>query len=263
MTRLSIALSALLLIALPSSATETQPLRLISLTPAISETLIEMDMAEQIVGRDQASDLRDVPIVADYQRVNLEAILRLKPTHVIAWQDSLPASLARQLNAFGITLLISNTRSLEDWINSTRQLEQALGPANPVAEKWQAGFDQLRTRFADSDPVATVWVIWPKPLMVVGGQGFQSELLALCGAKNPFGTVRQVAPTVDPEQLIRAQPALIVGSPEARTQIAEWPTLAGRAYWSPDNDHLSRPGPALLGATATLCEQIDNRRNNL
>ena len=84
MTRLSIALSALLLIALPSSATETKPLRLISLTPAISETLIEMGMAEQIVGRDQASDLRDVPNVADYQRVNLEAILRLKPTHVIA-----------------------------------------------------------------------------------------------------------------------------------------------------------------------------------
>lgn len=86
MTRLFIALKILSLWCLTASA-NAAPTRIISLTPAISESLVSMGLSDQIVGRDQATDhpdLIDLPVVADYQQVYLEPLLKLMPTTWLA-----------------------------------------------------------------------------------------------------------------------------------------------------------------------------------
>ena len=264
MTRLFIALKTLLLLSLSGSA--TAELRLVSLTPAITETLMAFDLGEQIVGRDQASDGVNAPVVADYRQVNIEAVLALNPTHVIAWQDSLPAHLSQQLAAFDIPVLVSNTRTLQDWLNSSRDLEIALTGVSEHSDSWRVAFQQLRNEYADSPPVNTLWLLWDRPLMVVGGVGYLNEAIQLCGGENPYGDLALIGPTIDPESVIRSNVELIIGNPEWASLFAEYteiPAIANQQIWQPEGNGLARPGPSLIDGLQQLCQRVDITRKSL
>jgi iron complex transport system substrate-binding protein len=60
-------------------------LRLVSLSPAISRTLIDLAIEDCIVGRTPYCDSIDqsIPVVGDLTNVNFEALVRLNPTHLL------------------------------------------------------------------------------------------------------------------------------------------------------------------------------------
>jgi ABC-type Fe3+-hydroxamate transport system substrate-binding protein len=66
-------------------ATAVSELRLISLSPAISRTLVDLGLAGQIVGRTPycASIDQEIPVVGDLTNVNFEMLVRLRPTHIL------------------------------------------------------------------------------------------------------------------------------------------------------------------------------------
>jgi ABC-type hemin transport system substrate-binding protein len=57
----------------------------VSLSPALSRTLVDFGLADKIVGRSAFCDFldQDVPVVGDLQRVNYERLLEVRPTHVL------------------------------------------------------------------------------------------------------------------------------------------------------------------------------------
>lgn len=60
-------------------------LRIVSLSPAISRTLIDFDLVKSIVGRTPHCKSIDqsIPVVGDLLNIDYEAIIRLNPTHVL------------------------------------------------------------------------------------------------------------------------------------------------------------------------------------
>lgn len=72
-------------------------MRIVCLSPAVTDLLLALDLGDRIVGRDtweeQLPD--DVPRVGDLMSINLEALLTLKPTDVVlqAGKMGLPARL--------------------------------------------------------------------------------------------------------------------------------------------------------------------------
>lgn len=68
-----------------SSKPATTDLRIVSLSPAISRTLVDLGLAGRIVGRTPycASLDQSVPVVGDLQNINYEELVRLKPTHIL------------------------------------------------------------------------------------------------------------------------------------------------------------------------------------
>lgn len=60
-------------------------LRIVSLSPAISRTLVDFDLQDQIVGRSQFCWALDasIPIVGDLRTVDYEKLIRIQPTHVL------------------------------------------------------------------------------------------------------------------------------------------------------------------------------------
>src|SRR5262245_61670957 len=59
--------------------------RIISLSPAISRTLVDFGLADRVVGRTPHCDAldRSIPVVGDLLNVDYEQIIRLNPTHIL------------------------------------------------------------------------------------------------------------------------------------------------------------------------------------
>ena len=65
------------------------PQRLVRLTPHITELLFSIGAGPQVVATDDASDwpasVKQLPHVANYQSINLERLLALRPELVLVW----------------------------------------------------------------------------------------------------------------------------------------------------------------------------------
>ena len=108
-----------------------------------------------------------------------------------------------------------------------------------------------------------------KPLMTVGGGQFVSDAIDLCGGRNIFAGSTVMAPVVNLESVVAADPMAIITArpdPADRSWEAYWrrfPGLfaveLGNLYAVPTNE-MHRHGPRAFAATRLLCERIDQAR---
>jgi iron complex transport system substrate-binding protein len=68
-----------------TTTAETKELRIVSFSPAISRTLVDFGLQDRIVGRTQYCSSLDqsIPVVGDLQTIDFEALLRVRPTHIV------------------------------------------------------------------------------------------------------------------------------------------------------------------------------------
>src|SRR5277367_5585596 len=78
-----------------SVAAEKQP-RIVSLSPHITELLFAAGAGDHVVGVDDQSDyppaVAGIPRVGEPAALDVEALLKLKPTLVVLWDSGTPAS---------------------------------------------------------------------------------------------------------------------------------------------------------------------------
>ena len=258
MTRLFTALKILLLCL--STEVSARELRLVSLTPAITQTLDALGGSVHLVGADQASGREDLPVIADYRQINVEAIVRLNPSHVIAWQDSLKPGVQAQLERFEIKVLVSQTQSIEQWLYSSNQISMELGLSSDSIQAWKHELKRIESLYGERQPISTAWLFWDRPIMVAGNQGFTSEIMRICGLQNAFEDIDMVTATIDPEQLLRRSPQVLIGRAES-IDLNMWDKSP--IIWEPPSDSLSQPGPALPKGILALCEALDPIRSSL
>src|SRR5882724_4221704 len=108
-------------------------MRIVSLSPSVTETLFALGAGPQVVGVSQYCDyppvVRELPKVGSFLTPNIEAIVGLKPTLVIGtWVSSgLPAF--ESLRAMGFATLIVKDNSLDEIEQSIGQIGQGTGHA--------------------------------------------------------------------------------------------------------------------------------------
>src|ERR1700692_2620741 len=118
-----------------ADAAEAVP-RIISLSPHITELLFAAGAGDRIVGVDDASDYP--PAVAGIARVgepaalDVEGLLRLKPTLVVLWDSGTPARRKAELQRLNLHLYVNDQHRLDD--SGTTLLEFGrLAGSEPVA----------------------------------------------------------------------------------------------------------------------------------
>lgn len=83
-----------------SAAPETVP-RIVSLSPHITELLFAAGAGDRIVGVDDSSDYPPeaaaIPRVGEISALDIEGLLKLKPTLVILWDSGTPARRKAEL----------------------------------------------------------------------------------------------------------------------------------------------------------------------
>ena len=173
----------------------------------------------------------------------------------------------------GLRVFISEPRQLEDVASTLRRLGQLGGHAEKgesTAAAFESGINQLRQRYAQQSQVSVFYEIWDRPLMTVNGQHIISAVLTLCGGSNVFAKLSQLAPTVDVEAVLKAQPQAILGSGSDATRPTwlddwrRWPRIPAAARGNLFNippDLIQRHTPRLLEGARLVCEALDIARN--
>lgn len=250
--------------------------RIVSLAPHLTELLFAAGAGNRLVGNveygNYPSAAAALPKVGNYDRLDLEAILALKPDLVLAWESgNAPASVDR-LRALGLTVHLSETHRIEDIAGELERigLLAGTGPvADAAAKAFRERYATLVARYSRRPPVTVFYQVWKQPLMTVNGKQIISDAIRLCGGRNVFAQLPILAPTVTVEAVIAANPEAIVASgmgdsrPEWLDDWRRWNTLAAvtgdNLYFIPP-DQIQRHTPRILDGVEKLCTHLETVR---
>jgi len=246
--------------------------RIISLAPYITELLFAAGAGEALVGVTEYSDYpeaaRALPRVGGGGGFDLEAIVALKPDLVVAWQSGNPRASLDRLQSLGLTVFFSEPRQLDDIPSTLQRLGRLAGTgavAAAQADSFNARYIELRDKYASRQKVSVFYQIWDQPLMTLNGEHLFSDVLNLCGGVNIFSTLPTLAPQVDIEAVLQANPEVIVIAADTNDsplleKWQRWPELSavkqGHVY-AIQREQLVRHSPRILDGAEHLCELLE------
>lgn len=244
--------------------------RVITLSPSATEMAYAAGMGDNIVGVSAYSDYpkaaKNIEQVANWQGINIERILLLKPDLVIAWQGGNPQRPLDQLKALGIPIIYSDPQSIEEIAddlvtlsNYSHHPDIAIKNAQQLRQQYQVLQQQYASNISNQPKKKVFIQFGMQPLFTTSNSTLQSHITELCGGENIFANSPVAWPQVSREQVLTKQPDLIIFSGKAE-QI---PTV--QTFWQPqltvpviaiDEDSFSRPSPRIINAAQQICEAI-------
>ncbi len=250
--------------------------RIVSLAPHVTEMLFAAGAGAHIVGAVQYSDYPEaaqrIPRVGGYTSLDLETIVALRPDLIVAWKSGNPAPQVEKLHELGFAVYVTEPRHIEDVPTDIERLGLLAGTAataQKAAAAFRAHHDALRRRYAGRPPVDVFYQIWDRPLMTVNGEHLISDVLRLCGGRNVFASLPVLAPKVDAEAVLAADPEAIVASgmgearPEWLGDWRRWPQLRAvrhdNLFFIPP-DLIQRHTPRILDGAERLCAALEQAR---
>jgi iron complex transport system substrate-binding protein len=250
--------------------------RIVSLAPHITELLYAAGAGSQVVGNVEYGDYppaaKAVAKVGGYSRLDLEAVVALKPDLIMGWQSGNAPTAVSRLRAMGLTVHLSQSNRIEDIAGELERIGKLAGTepvANAAAAAFRARHARLAASYSQRPPVAVFYQIWKQPLMTVNREQIISDAIRLCGGRNVFAHLPILAPTVTVEAVIAANPEAIVASgmgdsrPEWLDDWRRWTTLnavAGDNLYFIHPDLIQRHTPRILDGAEQLCMHLETVR---
>lgn len=268
---------ALLAAVLCGAASAAAPPRIVSLAPNLTEIAYAAGAGPALVGTVEYSDYpaaaRALPRIGDGWRVDFEQVLALRPDVVLAWTSGTPRATIERLQALRLRVVEVPTFRLADVPAALRRVGDLAGTravAEAAAARFEADTRRLRAQYAGS-PTLTVFVqIDDEPLFTVNGQHVISEVVELCGGRNVFADLAQIAPQVDMEAVLARDPQVILTTDDTiadpRAQWRRWPQLAAvehQAIYAMPSDTVARASPRLLQGARAVCAALDDARRRI
>jgi iron complex transport system substrate-binding protein len=265
----------LLVAVMPAGAAER--LRMVSLAPSLTEIAYAAGAGPALVGTVEYSDYpveaRRVPRVGDGWSVDVERVMALRPDVVLAWSSGTPQTTIERLEAVGLRVVSVPTFRLADVPAALRLVGRLAGTpalAEQAARRFLDEVDRLRRQHAGSSVLTVFIQIDDQPLFTVGGRHVLSEVVELCGGRNVFADLAQVAPQVDVEAVLARDPQVILSTDDTVADPAamwrRWPQLrsvrAATIYPLP-SDLVARATPRLAQGVAATCRALDDARRRL
>lgn len=218
-----------LLFSLPGVTAE----RIISIAPHTTELVYSLQAGEQLVAVSEYSDYpqaaKALPQVASYQGVNFEALMRLKPDLILAWQGGNKPQDIERLQSLGFEVFLSSPKRPEDIASELKALGKRLGKsdlAEQLADNYLQKLRALKTHYAQQPPVKVFYYLWPTPMMSIGPNAWASQMLSICNAQNIFADALSDYPEVAMEGVLARKPEQIVAAfTQPRAQLL--------AFWQP------------------------------
>jgi iron complex transport system substrate-binding protein len=248
--------------------------RLLSLAPGLTELAFAAGAGAMLVGTVEYSDYPEaakrVPRVGDAWRVDLERVLELRPDVVLAWPTGTPAATVAQLRKLGLKVVEVPTQRIADVPLALRQLGRIAGTtaqADAAALAFETRIAGLRGRNAHKAPLTVFIEIDDEPVYTVNGQHVISEVVELCGGRNVFATLPQLAPPIATEAVLAANPQVILTTDDTIEDPAAlwrpWARLravqAGAIYALP-SDVVTRASPRIAEGVDATCATLDRAR---
>ncbi len=202
---------AKIVFAVEKSSSVKQDVRIVSLSPATTEMLFDLQLGHFIVGTTQYSDYPrealKIKRIGPYQRPSLEMILALKPTLVIAASEGVD-TISSTLKKAKIPLIVLNTKSLLDFEENIRTLSKVFdveSRGKSLIRKWDNNWAKIPTL---KNRIEVIIQVDQNPLILAGKETHLNEVVEKCGAFNVFQekgyqkVSREVLASLKPDKIL-------------------------------------------------------------
>jgi len=252
--------------------------RIVTLAPNLAELVFAAGAGERLKAVVEYSNFparaAQIRRVGDAFRIDLERIIEINPDLVIAWKSGNPQTALQKLQQLGVKVWqIEITRpeeiaaAVENIARAAATESEGRAKASQLREK----LARIQRQNAGKLPVDYFFQIAPHPLYTINGQHIISRSLALCGGHNVFAELPVLAPQINREAVINADPQVMIapenpGEAPALLAWQEWPHLRAvqnnSLFYLPA-DEISQATPRLLDSIDLACQLLDQLRPSI
>jgi len=250
--------------------------RIISLAPSTTELVYSAGAGNKLVAAVSFSNYpeaaKNLPLVGSYNQFDLERVLAYQPDLVISWYSGNQPEAIEQLEKLGIAVYRTETRYLEQLPETLIKIGQLAGTeakAQQEAEHFRQTLQHLKDNYSTKAKVRVFYQVWNQPLITINQENLISQVIEVCGGDNVFAELNSIAPRIDVEAVLKANPDAIVTSgmdeqrPEWLSDWKAWPNLKAvqdqQLHFVPP-DHIQRQTARVLLGAERLCQQLDRTR---
>ncbi len=163
--------------------------RIVSLVPSLTELLFDLGLGDRVAGRTHycihpQPRVATVPSVGGTKKVRFDRLLALAPTHVLVNVDETPRSLAEEIAAAGVRVVVTHPNAPLDNLDLYRLIGGLFGraaEAAALAARFRAAHDALIAAAAGRPQRRVLYLIWKDPWMTVSRDTYIARTLALAG----------------------------------------------------------------------------------
>ncbi len=253
--------------------------RVISLSPGATELLFSAGAGKQVKAvsawSDYPPEAAELPQVGDSNRLDLEAIVTLKPDLVVAWADGNSATQLAKIEDLGTPVFWLQPRTFEDIASAVDRLAVLTGHENIGSERasgFLSAIAGLRERYQNVTPVRVFYQVWHQPLMTINDEELIGRAITLCGGDNVFGHLSRLVPRLSTEAVLEANPDAIItgGKGDAdRRWLDEWQrfpelkAVARNNLFLVSPSLIQRPTLRMFEGAKELCQVLEQARAGL
>lgn len=193
------------------------PQRIVSLAPSNTEILFALGLGDKVVGVttycDYPLEAKEKPKIGGFSTPDIEKIVAAAPDLVVA--ASIHAkTVIPQLESRGLKVLVLAPKTVDDVVQAIDLAGDATGTqaaADKLVADMQSRINLVKglVMALSSYPPRVFYVVWQDPLMTVGADTLQGQLISIAGGKNIFDDLAGY-PTVDLEVVLQRQPQVII-----------------------------------------------------
>jgi iron complex transport system substrate-binding protein len=245
--------------------------RIVSLVPAVTETLFALGAGDEVVGvssyDDYPPEAARLPKVGSFLTPNIEAIVALRPTLIIGRGISSNQREIRALNSMGYETLMVDDDSLAQIEQSIVEIGARVGK-HDAADNIVKGIEnivrEVREKLREQPVTRVLMLVGHQPIVAVGPGTYLDDLLKIAGGENIADASAQQWPRLSIEYIIATRPEVILDGqmgtdPSAPNRFWQaWPSIPAvknhRVVGYPDDPTL-HPGPR-VGATIEMIARL-------
>lgn len=255
------------------------PERIVSVSPAETESLFALGLGDKIVG---VSDYDDYPEAAKTKpkmgsivKPTVEALIAAKPD-IVFTGVSMKEATVEELRKVGIQIFKVEPKTLDDVMNNILlygQITDANEPAKQIVAKMKQDIDKVQKAVKDVKPEAKKKVLLEfSPGWTVGKGEFMNELITIAGGVNVAAEMDITGwAQMNEELIVKQNPQVILyasGIIDDKSKKPLETLIRERASWSKmdaivnnqifglDVNSLSRPGPRVTDGLLEVAKAL-------
>ena len=199
---------------------QTQPRRIVSLVPNVTEILFAIGAGPQVVAVStydvEPPEVRSLPTVGALVDPDTERIIALRPDLVITYGSQ--TDLQSQLKATNIPFFDYRHGGLEHIFVTMRALGALTGhveEADAAARTLRSRIDAVKARVAGKPRPKTLLVFGREPgslrnIYASGGRGFLHDMLVAAGGEDVLNDIDKESAQVSTETILARSPEVII-----------------------------------------------------
>lgn len=249
------------------------PERIISMAPAITETMFALDAQDRLVGVtdycDYPEDAKDITSIGSFTSPNLEIVVGLEPDLVISTRED--TEVIEYLENYEIPIVVLFADDLEDAIERIEDVGD-LADIEEIAEdlcsvmitemNWVSSKVSTLT---ENQKLRCYFEVWSTP-KVAGKYSFLHDMMTKAGGINIFGDIRDDWASVSHESVISENPEVIfvtaMGRSNYEVDISDRPgyqnidAVKNDRIYECDDNKFTRAGPRIIDALEDMAQYL-------